>query len=108
MKRLRSESLENTENTVIRIVSDHLGIPSATLSRTTNILNDLSADSLDLVELVMTVEEKFDITIDDEMAQGVERIEDLICAVVTLIAAREEEIGAYPNETGEAKRKDET
>lgn len=79
---------ESLERTVLRIIGDHLGIPSATLRRETDILTDLNADSLDLIELVMTVEEKFGISIPDQMTKEINNIDSLVEVVAKLVSER--------------------
>lgn len=69
------------EDLVLKIVGDHLGIPAATLSLDTHIMNDLGADSLDRLELLMTVEELFEIKIAQEDVSGIERIGDIVEAI---------------------------
>ena len=56
---------------VIDIVSEQLGVEKEKVSPETSFVNDLGADSLDTVELVMELEEEFDITIpDDEIGRA--------------------------------------
>ena len=57
------------EEKVIRVVSEQLSVDSSELSRETSFINDLNADSLDTVELVMELEDEFDMTIPDEEAE---------------------------------------
>lgn len=53
---------------VMKIVCDHFGADSDEITETTSFVNDLNADSLDAVEIVMEIEDEFNITIkDDEM-----------------------------------------
>jgi len=54
---------------VIEIVSEQLSVEKSELSRETSFVNDLNADSLDTVELVMELEDEFDMTIPDEEAE---------------------------------------
>ena len=53
------------------IVVDQLSVEAATVQPESNFQNDLGADSLDIVELVMALEEKFDLVIPDEAAEGI-------------------------------------
>ena len=55
---------------VIKIIADHLKIDEATVSLDSQIIEDLGADSLHIVELVMEIENNFDITIPDDDAEG--------------------------------------
>jgi len=67
-----------TEERVIQIVSDNLGVSKEQVSRTTNFIEDLGADSLDIVELVMELEEEFEITIPDEEAEKIKTVGEAI------------------------------
>jgi len=55
-----------TEEKVIVIVAEQLGVPKEEVSRDSSFVDDLKADSLDIVELVMEFEDAFDITIPDD------------------------------------------
>ena len=74
-----------TSEKIIGFVAEQFGVEAESLSRETNFVDDLNADSLDVVELVMSIEEEYDIVITDEragnvrtVAQVVEMLEDLI------------------------------
>ena len=54
------------EDKVIEIISEQMGADKAEISRDTSFINDLNADSLDTVELVMEFEDEFDMSIPDE------------------------------------------
>ena len=56
---------------VKKIVSEQLGVDEAEVKPEASFANDLGADSLDTVELVMALEEEFDIEIPDEAAEGI-------------------------------------
>ena len=57
------------EAKVIDIVAEQMGVERGELSRETSFTNDLNADSLDTVELVMEFEDEFDTTIPDDQAE---------------------------------------
>ena len=59
------------------IIAEQLGIDTAEMSSDSNILDDLGADSLDVVELVMTLEDEFDIEVPDEAAESIRTIADV-------------------------------
>ncbi len=59
---------------VIDIVADQLGVDKEKISHETSFVNDLGADSLDTVELVMELEEEFDITIPDDAAEKIQTV----------------------------------
>jgi acyl carrier protein len=63
---------------VIEIVCDQLGVSKDKVTPETSFINDLGADSLDTVELVMEFEEEFDINIPDEDAEKIQTVGDAI------------------------------
>ncbi|MDB4637388.1 MAG: acyl carrier protein [Planctomycetaceae bacterium] len=58
--------MENLEDKVINIVSEQLSVSKDEITLTSNFIDDLKADSLDLVELVMEFEDEFGITVPDD------------------------------------------
>jgi acyl carrier protein len=69
---------------VKKIVVEHLGVETEEVVLTSNFKDDLGADSLDVVELVMAIEDEFDIEIDDEDAEKLNTIQ----SVVTYLSSR--------------------
>ena len=69
---------ENIEERVHNIVCEQLGTTQDKISGETSFINDLGADSLDTVELVMALEEAFDIEIPDEAAEGIATVGDAV------------------------------
>ena len=63
---------------VRKIVADKLGVQEAKVEETSSFVNDLGADSLDVVEFVMEVEKEFDITIPDEEAAKLTTVGDAV------------------------------
>ena len=59
------------EAKVIDIVAEQMGVDRAEITRETNFANDLNADSLDTVELVMEFEDEFETSIPDEEAEKI-------------------------------------
>jgi len=59
---------------VVEIVADQLGVDKEKITRETSFVNDLGADSLDTVELVMELEEEFDINIPDDAAEKIQTV----------------------------------
>ncbi len=59
---------------VIDIVAEQLGVEREKVTPETSFVNDLGADSLDTVELVMELEEEFDITIPDDAAEKIQTV----------------------------------
>jgi len=63
---------------VCSIVSEQLSVVAGEVKSDSNFQNDLGADSLDTVELVMALEEAFDIEITDEAAEGIATVGDAV------------------------------
>ena len=66
------------EEKVIQIVSEQMSVDKGEISRETSFVNDLNADSLDTVELVMELEDEFDLTIPDEEAEKLKVVGEAI------------------------------
>ena len=62
------------EAKVKNIVAEQLGVDQAEISLETSFVNDLNADSLDTVELVMELEDQFDVSIPDEEAEKIQTV----------------------------------
>ncbi len=65
---------DQIESKVKEIIVENLGVDVATVSPQASFVNDLGADSLDTVELVMALEEEFDIEIPDEEAEKIQTV----------------------------------
>ena len=63
---------------VKKIVAEKLGVPAEKVTEDAAFVNDLGADSLDVVEFVMEVEKEFDITIPDDAAAKLEKVGDAV------------------------------
>jgi acyl carrier protein len=63
---------------VKEIVAEQLGVDEAQVTNEASFMDDLGADSLDTVELVMALEEEFDIEISDEDAEKIQTVQDAI------------------------------
>ena len=59
---------------VIEIVAEQLGVDKEKVAHDTHFVNDLGADSLDTVELVMELEEEFDVNIPDDAAEKIQTV----------------------------------
>ncbi len=68
----------SVEEKVIGIVSEQLGVPKEEVTLNSSIIEDLKADSLDVVELVMELEDEFDITIPDDDYEKLKTVGDAI------------------------------
>ena len=75
------------EDRVLAIVVEQLGVSKEELAPGASFIDDLGADSLDIVELVMAMEEEFDIEIPDDDAEKIQTIEDVISYVKGKIEA---------------------
>ena len=65
---------QEIEQKVIEIVCEQMGVDKDTVSTETSFINDLNADSLDTVELVMEFEDEFDMSIPDEEAEKIQTV----------------------------------
>ena len=68
--------MSETQEKIKQIVVDELGVDEAEVTENARFIEDLGADSLDLVELVMRFEEEFDIEIPDEDAEKIQAVRD--------------------------------
>ncbi len=68
----------SVEEKVISIVSNQLGVPKEEITRASSFQEDLKADSLDVVELVMAFEDDFEITIPDDDYEKIKTVGDAI------------------------------
>jgi len=66
------------EAQVREIICDKLSVKPEQIAPETSFINDLGADSLDIVELVMELEDKFDIQIPDEEAEKIQTVGDAV------------------------------
>jgi len=64
----------SVQERVIEIVAEQLGVDKEKVTAETSFVNDLGADSLDTVELVMELEEEFDINIPDDAAEKIQTV----------------------------------
>ena len=70
--------MASVEERVVDIVTEQLGVEKDKVKRESSFVNDFGADSLDTVELVMELEEEFDITIPDDAAEKIQTVKDAI------------------------------
>jgi acyl carrier protein len=75
------------EDRVSAIIVEQLGVSKEELAPEASFIDDLGADSLDIVELVMAMEEEFDIEIPDDDAEKIQTIEDVVTYVKAKIEA---------------------
>ena len=67
-------TLATIEERVAEVVAEQMGVDKSQITRETSFVNDLGADSLDTVELVMEFEDEFDISIPDEDAEKIQTV----------------------------------
>ena len=70
--------MENLEARVKKVIAEKLGVDEATIKNDASFVEDLGADSLDTVELVMALEEEFGIEIPDEDAEKLATVGDAL------------------------------
>lgn len=70
--------MASVEDRVVDIVAEQLGVEKDKITRDTHFVNDLGADSLDTVELVMELEEEFDISIPEDAAEKIQRVGEAV------------------------------
>ena len=66
------------EKKVMGIIAEQLGIEESEIKPEATFIDDLGADSLDIVELVMAMEEEFNLEIPDEDAEKIKSVQDVI------------------------------
>ncbi|MGL4461020.1 MAG: acyl carrier protein [Planctomycetia bacterium] len=71
-------NVQNVQERVIEIIAEQMGVSKETIRAETSFVNDLGADSLDQVELLMELEEEFDITIPDDQAEQIQTVADVV------------------------------
>jgi acyl carrier protein len=71
-------STTNIEGKVKSIIADQLGVGEDEIKPESSFIEDLGADSLDIVELVMAMEEEFEVEIPDEEAENIKTVGDAI------------------------------
>ena len=69
---------EDVKSKIKKIVADHLGIEEEKVTEEASFIDDLGADSLDTVELVMAFEEEFSCEIPDDIAEKIVTVKDAI------------------------------
>ena len=70
--------MAGVEDKVKQIIVDQLGVEPSEVTPTASFVDDLGADSLDRVELVMALEESFDVEIPDEEAEKISTVQDAV------------------------------
>jgi acyl carrier protein len=73
----------NIEQKVKAIIAENLGVNADEIKITSSFIDDLGADSLDIVELVMQMEEEFEVEIPDEEAENIKTVQDAVNFITT-------------------------
>ncbi len=73
--------MHNINEKVQKIIVDRLCVNADNVRQDASFVEDLGADSLDLVELIMAMEEEFDIVIPDEDAQKIQKVQDAVAYI---------------------------
>ncbi len=77
--------MSSVEERVVDIVAEQLGVSKDQITLETSFVNDLGADSLDTVELVMELEEEFDITIPDDAAEKIQTVGQAVTHIANAV-----------------------
>ncbi len=84
-------NVQAIEAKVIDIISEQMGTDKSEITRETSFINDLNADSLDTVELVMEFEDEFDMSIPDEEAEKIQTVGAAIDYISNAARSREQQ-----------------
>jgi acyl carrier protein len=86
-----SVDIKAIEKRVVEIIGEQMGADKAEITRETSFINDLNADSLDTVELVMEFEDEFDMSIPDEEAEKIQTVGAAIDYIATVAQSKSQE-----------------
>ncbi len=86
-----SIDVQAIENKVIDIISEQMGAEKSEITRETSFINDLNADSLDTVELVMEFEDEFDMSIPDEEAEKIQTVGAAVDYIINVIKTKSQD-----------------
>ncbi len=86
-----SLDIQAIEKKVIEIISEQMGADKTEITRETSFINDLNADSLDTVELVMEFEDEFDMSIPDEDAEKIQTVGAAIDYISNIVKSRSQD-----------------
>ena len=73
--------MSDNQKRIIKVICEQLDVEESKITEDASFIDDLGADSLDTVELVMAFEEEFDIEIPDDMAEQIKTVNDVISLV---------------------------
>ena len=83
--------VQSIENKVTEIISEQMGVERSEITHATSFINDLNADSLDTVELVMEFEDEFDMSIPDEEAEKIQTVGAAIDYIVNVARSKNQQ-----------------
>ena len=83
--------VKEIETKVIDIIREQMGADKSEITRETSFINDLNADSLDTVELVMEFEDEFDMSIPDEEAEKIQTVGAAVDYIVNVMHSKSQE-----------------
>ena len=83
--------IQEIENKVVGIISEQMGVDKSEITRETSFINDLNADSLDTVELVMEFEDEFDMSIPDEEAEKIQTVGAAVDYIANIARSKSQE-----------------
>jgi acyl carrier protein len=72
---------------IVEIIATQLGIDQADITPQANVVDDLGADSLDVVELIMALEEEFNLEIPDDEAEKIKNVQDIFTYMESALKA---------------------
>ena len=82
------QTAEEVLTKVVAIVSEQMGVEKGDVKKETSFANDLNADSLDTVELVMEFEDEFDMSIPDEEAEKIQTVGDAVDFIMSVASKK--------------------
>jgi len=80
-------SVQTVETRVRNLIAEQLGVPESDIRPESAFIEDLGADSLDIVELVMAIEDTFEIDIPDDQAENIKTVKDAVEYIAALAKA---------------------
>ena len=84
-------NVQAVENKIVDIISEQMGADKSEITRETSFINDLNADSLDTVELVMEFEDEFDMSIPDEEAEKIQTVGAAIDYIINVVHSKSQQ-----------------
>ncbi len=79
--------MSDIQERIVKVICEQLDVEASQVTAEAHFIDDLGADSLDTVELVMAFEEEFDVEIPDDMAEQIKTVNDVIALVADKCAA---------------------